>query len=385
VGSEDVTALPCGSSQTHLGTSMPSGAVTSSEPSGGGKVTNQSSAVEAVAAIPGNAVVALNSSSGLCCPDAVLPALGARFEATGTPRKITTIHPIAAGDVFGTTGEDHIARPGLPARIIGGSPTPRPSSPRPTSSPISRRAASTARSCPSLEIGADGSVNVSRLAATPHRTAGAGGFVDITTRAKGMLFSGTFNAGAKMQEEGGRLVIDREGHAAKVVPKVDHISFASRRAVAEGRRATCVTERCVMQLTREGLKVSEVAGGGTRGWCGRRFRVRFRRVIDASDKSFLTRLFDAAVRAADPKAALGLHLPARPKGRTVVIGAGKGAAQMGRGLRGALGRPGRRRDRHALRLWRALPAPVGCWRRRIPCPTRPEWRRPRRSSARSRG
>jgi hypothetical protein len=79
-----------------------------------------------------------------------------------------------------------------------------------------------------------------------------------------MLFSGTFNAGAKMQEEGGRLVIDREGHAAKVVPKVDHISFASRRAVAEGRRATCVTERCVMQLTREGLKVSEVAGDRAR-------------------------------------------------------------------------------------------------------------------------
>jgi hydroxypyruvate reductase len=48
-----------------------------------------------------------------------------------------------------------------------------------------------------------------------------------------------------------------------------------------------------------------------------------------SDKSFLTRLFDAAVRAADPKAALAAALPDRPKGRTVVIGAGKGAAQMG--------------------------------------------------------
>jgi propionate CoA-transferase len=62
-----------------------------------------------------------------------------------------------------------------------------------------------------LEIGADGSVNVSRLAATPHRTAGAGGFVDITARAKRLVFSGTFNAGAKMRIEDGRLVIDREG------------------------------------------------------------------------------------------------------------------------------------------------------------------------------
>ncbi len=39
-------------------------------------------------------------------------------------------------------------------------------------------------------------------------------------------------------------------------------------------------------------------------------------------------LFAAAVQAADPKAALKPFLPARPKGRTVVIGAGKGAAQL---------------------------------------------------------
>ena len=46
------------------------------------------------------------------------------------------------------------------------------------------------------------------------------------------------------------------------------------------------------------------------------------------DRAFLTGLFQAAVTAADPVAALRGHLPARPKGRTVVIGAGKGAAQL---------------------------------------------------------
>jgi glycerate 2-kinase len=46
------------------------------------------------------------------------------------------------------------------------------------------------------------------------------------------------------------------------------------------------------------------------------------------DRAFLTELFQAAVRAADPRAALRAHLPARPKGRVVVIGAGKGAAQL---------------------------------------------------------
>lgn len=47
-----------------------------------------------------------------------------------------------------------------------------------------------------------------------------------------------------------------------------------------------------------------------------------------ADRAFLTGLFEAAVAAADPAQALAAHLPARPKGRTVMIGAGKGAAQL---------------------------------------------------------
>ncbi|MBK5567075.1 glycerate kinase [Ensifer sp. SSB1] len=49
-------------------------------------------------------------------------------------------------------------------------------------------------------------------------------------------------------------------------------------------------------------------------------------------RSFLASLFDAAVAAADPRKVIAAHLPGRPKGRTVVIGAGKGAAQMARAL-----------------------------------------------------
>lgn len=42
----------------------------------------------------------------------------------------------------------------------------------------------------------------------------------------------------------------------------------------------------------------------------------------------LTRLFDAALKAADPFDLIAPHLPPRPKGRTVVLGAGKAAARM---------------------------------------------------------
>lgn len=51
-------------------------------------------------------------------------------------------------------------------------------------------------------------------------------------------------------------------------------------------------------------------------------------MIDDADKALLISLFDEAVRAADPETCLAGHIPARPKGRTVVIGAGKGAAQL---------------------------------------------------------
>ncbi|MGL4488540.1 MAG: DUF4147 domain-containing protein, partial [Rhizobiaceae bacterium] len=45
-------------------------------------------------------------------------------------------------------------------------------------------------------------------------------------------------------------------------------------------------------------------------------------------KTLFAELFAAAVKAADPKEALRPYLPQRAKGRTVVIGAGKGAAQL---------------------------------------------------------
>ncbi|WP_305987089.1 acyl CoA:acetate/3-ketoacid CoA transferase [Roseibium sp. MMSF_3544] len=480
------------------------------------------SASEAVRMIGNDSVVAVNSSSGLCCPDAVLAALGERFEAEGAPKNLTTIHPIAAGDMFGTKGVDHIAKPGLLSRIIGGS---YPSGPTKADPPlvwqmitanqvkaynvpsgvifdmlregaskrpgvltkvgmqtfvdpdlegcamndaareepivsktefdgedwlyfrslkpdvaiirastadergnlsfeqegaylgamemalaarnnggyviaqvkhiaqngsirphdvrvpgilvdavvqaadqlqttatdydpaisgelirplstfrkaefnvgkvIARRVAQELKEgwavnigfgisanvprilveeglhgavtwmieqgavggiplldfkfgCSAnaeafvasphqfsyfqaggfdasllsfLEVGKDGSVNVSRLSAVPHRTAGAGGFVDITTRARKIVFSGNFNAGAKMRLEDGQLHIDTEGRIAKFVDKVDQVSFSGARASAQGQDVSYITERCVIRLVDGGLVLTEVAPG----------------------------------------------------------------------------------------------------------------------------
>ncbi|MFT9216055.1 MAG: acyl CoA:acetate/3-ketoacid CoA transferase, partial [Acetobacter malorum] len=97
--------------------------------------------------------------------------------------------------------------------------------------------------------------------ATPHRTAGAGGFVDITSRAKRIIFSGNFNAGAKMHIEDGRLIIDKEGKIAKIVPEVAQVSFSGRKATENGQDITYVTERCVLRLLDGKLTVTEVAPG----------------------------------------------------------------------------------------------------------------------------
>jgi propionate CoA-transferase len=112
-----------------------------------------------------------------------------------------------------------------------------------------------------LQIDSQGSVNVSKLGVRPHVTAGAGGFVDITARARKIVFSGFFNAGARMEVVDGRLRIEKEGKVKKLVTEVEQVSFSGRRGVMQGQDVTYVTERCVLKLTPEGIVVTEIAPG----------------------------------------------------------------------------------------------------------------------------
>ncbi len=112
-----------------------------------------------------------------------------------------------------------------------------------------------------LQIDRFGSVNVSKLGLRPHVTAGAGGFVDITARAKKIVFSGYFTAGAALEIHDGALRITREGKIRKLVNAVEQITFSGLRAVEQGQEIIYVTERCVLRLEREGLCVIEIAPG----------------------------------------------------------------------------------------------------------------------------
>ncbi len=53
---------------------------------------------------------------------------------------------------------------------------------------------------------------------------------------------------------------------------------------------------------------------------------------NSESRRLLRRMFDAAVNAADPASCLPRHLPSPPKGRTIVVGAGKAAASMAKAV-----------------------------------------------------
>ena len=113
-----------------------------------------------------------------------------------------------------------------------------------------------------LQVDAAGNVNVSRLRGKPHVTAGAGGFIDITTAARHLVFSGAFSAGRQdIDLSGGKLTIREDGKVAKFVPEVEHVTFSGRMARERGQNVTFVTERCVIRLLPDGLTVTEIAPG----------------------------------------------------------------------------------------------------------------------------
>ncbi len=56
---------------------------------------------------------------------------------------------------------------------------------------------------------------------------------------------------------------------------------------------------------------------------------------DAQARIALRAMFDAAIASADPRRVLAAHLPGRPRGRVVVVGAGKSAAVMAAALEDA--------------------------------------------------
>ena len=93
------------------------------------------------------------------------------------------------------------------------------------------------------EVRADGSVNVGDFQGNLR---GPGGFVDITHKARKVLFCGSLTAGKGQK---------------KFLERIKQVNFHGPTAVEKGQTVLYITERAVFRLTATGLELIELAPG----------------------------------------------------------------------------------------------------------------------------
>jgi propionate CoA-transferase len=101
-----------------------------------------------------------------------------------------------------------------------------------------------------------GNVNVSRFGS---RLAGSGGFINISQNAKKLVFVGSFVVPSRGRVQDGRLVIADGPVSPKFLDNVEQRTFSGEYAAGAGQPVLYVTERCVFQLTPDGLELIEIA------------------------------------------------------------------------------------------------------------------------------
>ncbi|MCI4666112.1 MAG: acyl CoA:acetate/3-ketoacid CoA transferase [Neomegalonema sp.] len=104
-----------------------------------------------------------------------------------------------------------------------------------------------------------GNVNVSRFGG---RLAGAGGFINISQSARAVVYCGTLTSGGlDIAISEGNVRVAQDGRARKALEQVEQITFSGPHAAAARKPVLYVTERCVFELTAEGVRLSEIAPG----------------------------------------------------------------------------------------------------------------------------
>ena len=107
------------------------------------------------------------------------------------------------------------------------------------------------------EVDPEGNVNVSKLG---ENIVGVGGFIDISQKARKVVFCGTLAVKGKFEAAGGTLRSVRPG-VPKFVGRVRQVTFSGKSARRTGQEVLYITEAAVFRLTPEGVRLDELAPG----------------------------------------------------------------------------------------------------------------------------
>ena len=111
-----------------------------------------------------------------------------------------------------------------------------------------------------LQVDSQGNVNVSKKSPAIKEYVGPGGFINLVTYARNIIFVGQFMARAQLEIADGKLVVRKPG-VPKFVEKVEEVTFSAHEALKKGQNVYYCTNVGTFQLTSRGVELIEVAPG----------------------------------------------------------------------------------------------------------------------------
>ncbi|NLO34555.1 MAG: hypothetical protein GX117_14590 [Candidatus Hydrogenedentes bacterium] len=111
-----------------------------------------------------------------------------------------------------------------------------------------------------IEADSQGNVNVSKRGELPMQHVGPGGFIDLVTCSKSILFCSAWGAHANVEVQGDKIKVIDPGKP-KFVDKVDEITFNGQEALKHGKEVFYVTYVGAFKLTKRGMELMYVMPG----------------------------------------------------------------------------------------------------------------------------
>lgn len=111
-----------------------------------------------------------------------------------------------------------------------------------------------------LQTDGRGNVNVSKRGEGALNYVGPGGFIDLCTSAKSLLFCSAWGERAQIDLDGGKVRVLKPG-SAKFIQEVDEITFNGQEALAHGKKVFYVTHVGAFRLTPRGMELIYVMPG----------------------------------------------------------------------------------------------------------------------------